>query len=247
MVLDPATKHTLHPAPGASRLDTELCSCACSFLPCSFAHQPGCANPNGKKPTICKSSLRTVNTQAECGSPDDFYYWTPWRAPGSAPVIDSCAPHLRWRLRPRPAEQLVRRWFRRRSLPRNGYRRRRSAVPEYHARPDRPERQCAAASLFRQPSDLDSRICVRSGLDGTCSLNPWHELRGRAHTERKREYIRRLLSCRECCRLAKLSFCAQVSANHGGGCAQPTTLLLFSQHIQGMWLARCSPGRGSRG
>ena len=65
MVLDPATKHTLHPA-------------------------PGCKTPNGRKPTICKSSLRTVNTQAECGSADDVYYWTPWRAPGSAPVIDSC-------------------------------------------------------------------------------------------------------------------------------------------------------------
>ena len=65
MVLDPATKHTLHPA-------------------------PGCKTPNGQTPTICKSSLRTVNTQAKCGSPDDIYYWTPWRAPGSAPVIDSC-------------------------------------------------------------------------------------------------------------------------------------------------------------
>ena len=42
------------------------------------------------RPTICKSSLRTVNTQAKCGSPEDFYYWAPWRAPGSAPVIDSC-------------------------------------------------------------------------------------------------------------------------------------------------------------
>lgn len=65
MVLDPATKSTLHPA-------------------------PGCKEPNGKKPTICQSSLRTVNTQAKCGSPDDVYYWSPWRAPGAAPVIDSC-------------------------------------------------------------------------------------------------------------------------------------------------------------
>ena len=40
--------------------------------------------------TVCSSALRTANTQAECGSADDFYYFSPWRAPGSAPVIDSC-------------------------------------------------------------------------------------------------------------------------------------------------------------
>merc|ERR1719387_3342407 len=42
------------------------------------------------KPTICDSSLRTVNTQAECGSPEDIYSQSPWRAPGTAPVIDAC-------------------------------------------------------------------------------------------------------------------------------------------------------------
>ena len=52
--------------------------------------KPGCVKPNGRKPTVCASSLRTANTHAECGSPDDFYYWSPWRAPGSAPVIDPC-------------------------------------------------------------------------------------------------------------------------------------------------------------
>jgi hypothetical protein len=31
-----------------------------------------------------------MNTQAECGSPEDIYYLSPWRAPGSAPVIDAC-------------------------------------------------------------------------------------------------------------------------------------------------------------
>jgi hypothetical protein len=30
------------------------------------------------------------NTQAECGSPDDIYFYSPWRAPGTAPVIDAC-------------------------------------------------------------------------------------------------------------------------------------------------------------
>eukprot|EP00041_Stephanoeca_diplocostata_P012273 m.205821 g.205821 ORF g.205821 m.205821 type:complete len:362 (+) comp18884_c0_seq1:159-1244(+) len=40
--------------------------------------------------TICDPALRTVNTQAECGADDDWYYYSPWRAPGSAPVFDSC-------------------------------------------------------------------------------------------------------------------------------------------------------------
>lgn len=40
--------------------------------------------------TICDPKLRTVNTAAECGSPDDYFYYSPWRAPGYAPVIDSC-------------------------------------------------------------------------------------------------------------------------------------------------------------
>jgi len=50
---------------------------------------PTCAKPKGKA-TICDSSLRTVNTQAECGSAEDYFYRNPWRAPGSAPVIDAC-------------------------------------------------------------------------------------------------------------------------------------------------------------
>jgi len=31
-----------------------------------------------------------VNTAAECNASDDFFYYSPWRRPGSAPVIDSC-------------------------------------------------------------------------------------------------------------------------------------------------------------
>ena len=41
-------------------------------------------------PTMCDSRLRTLNTLAECKSPEDIYQLSPWRAPGSAPVIDSC-------------------------------------------------------------------------------------------------------------------------------------------------------------
>jgi len=47
-----------------------------------------CGRPG--KPTICDSHLRTMNTQAKCGSPEDIYQLSPWRAPGSAPVIDAC-------------------------------------------------------------------------------------------------------------------------------------------------------------
>merc|ERR1711988_118344 len=42
------------------------------------------------KATVCDPALRTVNTGAECGSEKDSYYYSPWRAPGSAPVLDSC-------------------------------------------------------------------------------------------------------------------------------------------------------------
>ena len=49
---------------------------------------PNCRDPTAK-PTICDPKLRTVNTQAECGSPHDIYYWSPWRYPGNAPVIDA--------------------------------------------------------------------------------------------------------------------------------------------------------------
>lgn len=54
-----------------------------------IAIKPNCANP-ATKPTICDPRLRTMNTQAECGSKEDIYYWSPWRAPGAAPVIDAC-------------------------------------------------------------------------------------------------------------------------------------------------------------
>lgn len=44
----------------------------------------------GHRATVCDPRLRTVNTAAECGSEADSYYFTPWRAPGSAPVLDAC-------------------------------------------------------------------------------------------------------------------------------------------------------------
>eukprot|EP00937_MAST-01D_sp_MAST-1D-sp2_P002723 g2723.t1 len=44
----------------------------------------------GVKPTVCAKELRTINTDAECGADDDWYFYSPWRAPGAAPVFDSC-------------------------------------------------------------------------------------------------------------------------------------------------------------
>eukprot|EP00729_Bicosta_minor_P017148 gene17149-26000_t len=34
--------------------------------------------------------LRTLNTDAECGSKEDFWYNAPWRSPGMASVTDAC-------------------------------------------------------------------------------------------------------------------------------------------------------------
>lgn len=54
-----------------------------------FGIKSMCDSPSTNA-TICDPRLRTANTQAECGGPEDIYYYSPWRAPGSAPVIDAC-------------------------------------------------------------------------------------------------------------------------------------------------------------
>lgn len=51
--------------------------------------KPNCDQPSST-PTICDPKLRSCNTQADCGGPLDIYHFSPWRAPGAAPVIDSC-------------------------------------------------------------------------------------------------------------------------------------------------------------
>ena len=57
-------------------------------------HARSIAGAKGKKPlrnaTICDPNVRTINTNAKCGSKEDVYYYAPWRAPGTSPVIDSC-------------------------------------------------------------------------------------------------------------------------------------------------------------
>ena len=69
------------PPPGALSLNQTTAK--------SLAIAPNCANPK-TAPTVCDPRLRTANTQAACGSKDDVYYYSPWRAPGAAPVIDAC-------------------------------------------------------------------------------------------------------------------------------------------------------------
>ena len=68
------------PAPGEMVLDPK----SLKTLNLSSA----CFGKPAMKPTICDQELRTLNTQAVCGSPEDIYYYSPWRAPGFAPVID---------------------------------------------------------------------------------------------------------------------------------------------------------------
>ena len=41
-------------------------------------------------PLVCDPEHRTLNRHAPCGSASDWTRHNPWRAPGSAPVMDSC-------------------------------------------------------------------------------------------------------------------------------------------------------------
>jgi len=54
-----------------------------------FAHKMDVCGLNFTA-TVCDPKLRTVNTGAKCGAEDDFYYYSPWRAPGSSPVLNAC-------------------------------------------------------------------------------------------------------------------------------------------------------------
>ena len=49
-----------------------------------------CSAKPKRNATICDPRLRTINTNAACGGPDDYYFYAPWRSPGAAPVIDAC-------------------------------------------------------------------------------------------------------------------------------------------------------------
>jgi len=53
-------------------------------------HQGTCGNENKVNATICDPKYRTINRYAPCGDVSDYYYYNPWRAPGSAPIFDAC-------------------------------------------------------------------------------------------------------------------------------------------------------------
>ena len=81
------------PKPGDMTIDPSLRPVPPGVMP-----KPGEPNPkpvirsncgNIVKPRLCDTRLRTLNTQAECGTPEDIFQLSPWRAPGTAPVIDS--------------------------------------------------------------------------------------------------------------------------------------------------------------
>ena len=55
---------------------------------CGASGNPALGRPMNA--TICDPAQRTVNTRAACGTKDDYFFYSPWRAPGFAPVIDSC-------------------------------------------------------------------------------------------------------------------------------------------------------------
>jgi len=54
------------------------------------AYRPKFVKYPARKATICDKRLRTLNTDAECGSKEDFWYNAPWRSPGMASVTDAC-------------------------------------------------------------------------------------------------------------------------------------------------------------
>ena len=68
--------------PGAVNNDS------CQIYPISGEKAPICDAPI--EATVCDPELRTVNVGAACGADDDFFYYSPWRRPGSAPIIDAC-------------------------------------------------------------------------------------------------------------------------------------------------------------
>ena len=58
------------PAPGDWTLDPASAR--------SLVIKQNCVNPTMHNATICDPRLRTMNTMAKCGSPEDIYYFSPW-------------------------------------------------------------------------------------------------------------------------------------------------------------------------
>eukprot|EP01043_Picozoa_sp_COSAG02_P071784 COSAG02_NODE_13261_length_1419_cov_1.103030_1_plen_221_part_00 len=72
--------------------------------------KPGCAKEF--KATNCDPLTRSVNRGAPCGGPEDYYYYSPWRAPGEAPVFDAWSVLWLHTVAPRRASAHARLWFR---------------------------------------------------------------------------------------------------------------------------------------
>ena len=62
----------------------------CDGVTGRLPHKGTCGNEKTAKATVCDPLHRTINRKAECGTLADFYYYNPWRAPGSAPTFDAC-------------------------------------------------------------------------------------------------------------------------------------------------------------
>lgn len=66
--------------------------CSIGCLECdgvSARNQTDVCN-NGMKAILCDPRVRTYNLDAECNSQNDTFRHNPWRAPGTAPIYDTC-------------------------------------------------------------------------------------------------------------------------------------------------------------
>ena len=84
------------PKPGDMTIDPSL-----KPVPPGVMPKKGQPNPKpvirstcGKivKPTLCDERLRTLNTLAECGTPEDIYQLSPWRSPVSRQTLSPLFP-----------------------------------------------------------------------------------------------------------------------------------------------------------
>jgi hypothetical protein len=77
MTIDPKSMQCIH-SHHDNRTNTTICD-----VP--FGARSMCGEEATTTATICDSQLRTVNTQAECGSPEDIYYYSPCEPPPPGP------------------------------------------------------------------------------------------------------------------------------------------------------------------
>merc|ERR1719326_808501 len=61
-----------------------LTDCVPTGKPIEFGPKAPICGSKAMNATLCDPQLRTVNTAAKCGAPDDYFFFSPWRAPGYA-------------------------------------------------------------------------------------------------------------------------------------------------------------------